>query len=186
MNIRRATLFDLGGVEKVYQDIHDAEETGKLSTGWLRGVYPVRATAEAALQRGDLYVMEEKNRLFGAAIINQLQVDVYAGAPWRYSVPDSEVSVLHTLVISPKAGRRGLGKQFVRFYEEHALAHGRTELRIDTNALNLRAREMYRKLGYEEIAIVPTVFNGIPGVDLVLLEKHLSSDSDIIQEDSAK
>ena len=29
------------------------------------------------------------------------------------------------------------------------------------------------KMGYKEIGIVPTVFNGIPGVNLVLLEKNL-------------
>ena len=32
---------------------------------------------------------------------------------------------------------------------------------------------MYRKMGYTEIGIVPTTFNGIAGVDLVLLEKYL-------------
>ena len=32
---------------------------------------------------------------------------------------------------------------------------------------------MYQKLGYEEIGIVPCVFNGIEGVQLVLLEKRL-------------
>ena len=32
---------------------------------------------------------------------------------------------------------------------------------------------MYKKLGYREIAVVPTVFNGIPDVNLVLLEKYL-------------
>ena len=35
------------------------------------------------------------------------------------------------------------------------------------------ARRLYARLGYREIGIVPTVFNGIPGVDLVLLEKNL-------------
>ena len=34
-------------------------------------------------------------------------------------------------------------------------------------------REMYRKLGYAEVSIVPCVFNGIEGVDLVCLEKVL-------------
>lgn len=44
---------------------------------------------------------------------------------------------------------------------------------MDTNERNSRARAMYVKLGYKEIGIVPTVFNGIPGVGLVLLEKAL-------------
>lgn len=41
------------------------------------------------------------------------------------------------------------------------------------NARNTVARSFYRKLGYREIAVVPVTFNGIPGVDLVLLEKYL-------------
>ena len=172
-NIRRAMIFDLPGVEKLYHEIHNAEESGIITTGWLRGVYPVRGTAEAALQRGDLFVMEEEKKLCGAALINQIQVDVYADAPWEYDVPDEQVCVLHTLVISPRQNGRGLGTQFVRFYEDYALEHGWTELRLDTNVLNLRARALYEKLGYKEIAVVPTVFNGIPEVDLVLLEKHL-------------
>lgn len=47
------------------------------------------------------------------------------------------------------------------------------ELRIDANARNAAARAMHKKLGYKEIGIVPTVFNGIPDVQLVLLEKYL-------------
>ena len=33
--------------------------------------------------------------------------------------------------------------------------------------------ELYKKLGYKEVSIVPCVFNGIPDVNLVCLEKHL-------------
>ena len=51
--------------------------------------------------------------------------------------------------------------------------HGCCALRMDTNERNLVARKMYKKLNYEEIDIVPTVFNGIPDVNLVLLEKYL-------------
>ena len=173
MIIRKATSADLDAVESLYNDIHDAEEKGILTTGWLKGIYPVRTVAESALQRDDLFVMEENGILCGAALINRIQVDVYAGAPWKYDVPDEQVCVLHTLVISPKANGRGLGKRFVQFYEDYALKNGMPELRIDTNERNRRARAMYRKLGYEEIGIVPTVFNGIPHVNLVLLEKNL-------------
>jgi GNAT superfamily N-acetyltransferase len=83
------------------------------------------------------------------------------------------VCVLHTLVISPLAAGKGYGRAFVEFYEWWAKEHGLSELRIDTNARNKAARAMYQKLGYKEIGIVPTTFNGIPGVDLVLLEKNL-------------
>ena len=171
--IRKATAADLSAVESIYDEIHDAEEKGIITTGWLKGIYPVRAVAESALERGDLFVMEEDGILCGAALINQIQVDVYAGAPWKQEVPEDQVCVLHTLVISPKANGRGLGKRVVQFYEDYARRNGMPELRMDTNERNVRARAMYRKLGYEEIGIVPTVFNGIPNVNLVLLEKYL-------------
>ena len=64
---------------------------------------------------------------------------------------------------------------FIRFYEDYALQHGCTELRIDTNERNMAARAMYSKYGYQEIDIVPTTFNGIAGVNLVLLEKQIQS-----------
>ena len=113
----------------------------------------------------------EGGKVIGAGIINQTQVDVYYGAPWEHDT--DLVCVLHTLVISPDAARRGYGRAFVEFYEWWAKEHNLPELRIDTNARNTAARAMYRKLGYKEIGTVPTTFNGIPGVDLVLLEKNL-------------
>ena len=174
--IRKATSAELDAVAALYGEIHDAEARGDITTGWLRDIYPVRATVEAAIARGDLFVMEENGALIGAAIINQIQVDVYDGAAWQFEASPDEVCVLHTLVISPAMSGRGYGSSFVRFYEDFARAHGCMELRMDTNARNCAARGLYAKLGYNEIGVVPTVFNGIPGVQLVLLEKHLSTE----------
>ena len=172
--IRKATFNDLDAVERLYNETHDAEEAGIITTGWKRTVYPVRATAQAALERDDLFVMEADGRIIGSGIINQIQVDVYEGAPWKYPVPDDQVCVLHTMMISPAEFGKGYAREFLQFYEDYALEHGCTELRIDTNARNTAARAMYRKHGYSEIDIVPTTFNGIPGIQLVLLEKDLN------------
>ncbi len=170
--IRKAIESDLDAVEKIYDDLHDEEERGEITVGWIRTIYPTRKTAEVSLKRGDLFVLED-GYVLGAAIINHVQVDSYAKGAWEYEAEDKEVCVLHTLVISPKAGGKGYGKQFVKFYEDYALKLGCHELRLDTNERNKKASEMYRKLGYKEIDIVPTVFNGIPDVNLVLLEKRI-------------
>ena len=88
-------------------------------------------------------------------------------------MPDEQVCVLHTLVIDPNSAGKGYGRAFIEYYETYAQENDCTELRIDTNARNAVARAMYKKHGYTEIGIVPTVFNGIEGVQLVLLEKYL-------------
>lgn len=171
--IRKANIGDLDAVEKIYDKIHDAEESGKQTTCWVRGVYPTRQTAEDAAEKGELFVLEDSGAILGAAIINNAQVDVYSGGNWEYAAKDGEVCVLHTLVISPDASDKGYGKAFVAFYENYAKENGCPELRMDTNEKNKAARGLYNKLGYREVGIVPTVFNGIPNIHLVLLEKHL-------------
>ena len=185
--IRKATPEDIPAIEAIYDEIHDREAAGETTTGWLRDVYPVRKTAEDAVARGDMFVQEigsqadgsksdggqSGGRIVGTGIINQIQVDVYADGDWQYPAEDNEVMVLHTLIISRKTEKKGLGKQFLDYYEAFALENGCRYLRLDTNARNKAARAFYKKHGYTEIGIVPTVFNGIPGVDLVLIEKKL-------------
>lgn len=136
-------------------------------------MYPVEQTAKDAYERDDLFVCEEDGEILAAAIINQTQVDVYADGKWTYPAKDEEVMVLPMLVVDPQKGKRGIGKAFVAFYEQYATENGCKLLRMDTNEKNVRARVMYKKLGYNEADIVPCEFNRIPGVQLVLLEKRL-------------
>ena len=176
ITFRKAGQNDLDAVSRIYEHIHTEEEHGRTTTGWKRSVYPTRTTAEAALTRGDLFVQEEDGRVVGAGILNQIQVDVYAGAPWRYAAADDEVMVLHTLVIDPAVKSRGLGRAFLEYYEQYARSRGCRYLRIDTNERNTRARALYHALGYAEIGIAPCTFNGLEDIQLVLLEKALPCD----------
>ena len=174
MTIRKATTQDIPVIAGIYDEIHDREAAGETTTGWLRDVYPTRETAVASVARGDMFVQEDaQGRIVGTAIINRSQVDCYADGKWEYPAADNEVMVIHTLVISNKGGKRGSGHEFLRYYEGYARENGCPYLRLDTNARNASARAFYKRYGYKEIGIVPTVFNGIPGVDLVLIEKRL-------------
>ena len=91
ITIRKADAADLDAVVRVYEHVHDAEEAGPAQVGWVRGVYPVRSTAEAALERGDLFVEKADGAVVGTGIFNRLQADVYAGAPWQYDAPDDQI-----------------------------------------------------------------------------------------------
>ena len=170
---RQATLSDREQIAAIYDHIHTEEEAGRATVGWVRGVYPTRQTALDAIQAGDMFVAEENGRLVATAKINQEQVPEYAEAAWTQDAPPEQVMVLHTLVVDPQAKGRGYGSRFVDFYASYALEHGCRYLRMDTNERNASARALYRNLGYREVSIVPCAFNGIPGVQLVCLEKTL-------------
>lgn len=171
--IRKADIGDIDRIAEIYREIHDEEEAGRMVIGWERKVYPTRDTAREAVKCGDMFVEEDEGQIVAAARINQEQVDVYADAAWTLEAADEQVMVLHTLVVSPKKNSSGYGKTFVKFYENYARERGCICLRIDTNARNENARAFYRKLGYTEVSIVDCVFNGIPDVHLVCLEKVL-------------
>ncbi len=172
--IRKAVQADIPRVAAIYDHILTEEEQGRAAIGWIRGVYPTERTARDALEADTLFVLERDGVIAAAAKIDRNQVPEYADAPWRYpDAPDDQVMVLHTLVVDPAFAGKGCGKRFVAFYEEHAQTWGCPYLRMDTNAKNTAARRLYNRLGYWEAGIVPCVFNGIPDVRLVCLEKKL-------------
>ena len=171
--IRSAEGKDIGAVAAIFERIIDDEERGISAVGWKRGVYPTKATAETALAQGDLFVLEDEGRVVAAMRVNHEQVPEYGNCRWEYSVGDEQIMVAHTLVVDPAAKGKGYGRQMVAFYEQYAREHRCPFLRMDTNAINTRARALYKSLGYKEIGITPCVFNGIGQVNLVCLEKKI-------------
>lgn len=172
--IRKATINDLDDIEIIYNKVLDQEEEGKASIGWTRGIYPTRQTAKDALKRDDLFVYEEDKHILATAIINKYQLDIYKKGDWHVETSDDYVMVLHTLVVSPNATGKGIGRRFVAYYEQYAKEQDCKDLRMDTQAKNQAARHLYHQLGYEEVSIVSCpFFNGIEGIQLVLLEKAI-------------
>ena len=172
--IRKATEHDIPAVAAIYDAILTNEEASPATVvGWLRGVYPTEQTARTSLQLDELYVMEVAGRVVAAAKINKEQVPEYADCHWQYDAPDDQVLVIHTLVVDPTVQGNGYATQFIAYYEELARSMKCPYLRMDTNAHNTPARALYKRLGYWEPGIVDCVFNGIPGIHLVCLEKKL-------------
>ena len=62
------------------------------------------------------------------------------------------------------------------FYENYAKQHNCVALRMDTNIRNTKARNLYKKLGYEEIGSINCIFNGIP-VKLKMEKMHVKPDA---------
>ncbi|MBD5641284.1 MAG: GNAT family N-acetyltransferase [Desulfovibrio sp.] len=170
MLIRKAAAADLDAVAAIYAAVHTAEEAGRLNTGWIRDVYPTRVSASRAQAAGELFVLEENGLVSGAGIINKSQHEAYAAGSWQTAAKPETVMVLHTLAIDPASSAKGLGRAFLRFYAEYALANNCPNLRLDTNAVNLGARAFYKKMGFREVGSVKTPFNGIAEVCLILLE----------------
>lgn len=131
---RKAAASDLDAITAIYDKIHAQEDAGRVTIGWVTGVYPTRFDAEQAAARNELYVCETEGRVAASGILNQRQVNVYADGHWAYPAEDSTVFVLHTLTVDPELSGQGIGRAFVQFYEDTARERGCAVLRMDTNA----------------------------------------------------
>ena len=109
MNIRKAIKSDISAIERIYNIIHDGEEKGITTIGWIRSIYPTRKTAQDALDRDDLFVIEDEDKIVSSAIINHIQYEQYRHAAWKHVATDDEVMVLHTLVVDPNEKSKGYG-----------------------------------------------------------------------------
>lgn len=173
MIIRQSNAGDVDAVSEIYEKILDAESSGVM-TGWKKGIYPTRQTALDAHNIGELFVIEVDSTIVAAAIINQKQVREYEMCAWTFPAQPHEVMVLHTLVIDPEKSGKGYATAFLTFYENSARERSCPYLRLDTNEKNTIARRLYKKAGYQEVGVIPCVFNGISGVQLVCMEKKIS------------
>lgn len=173
MEFRKALETDIERISEIYDLLHTEEERGNVSIGWLRGVYPVRETAEEALLAEELYVLTDGGKIVASARLNNVQMPSYKAGKWKIKAADDEVFVMHTLTVDPALNRKGYGKAFVKFYNDTAKEKGYRVLRIDTQAKNVNARSLYASSGFSEAGIVPCDFCGIPDVDLCLLERRV-------------
>lgn len=92
--IRKAQYWDIPLVANIYEHILDQDASGVGTTGWIRGVYPTEQTALEALEKGELFVLEENGHVVAAAKINREQVPEYANCPWAYDAPAEQIMVL--------------------------------------------------------------------------------------------
>lgn len=169
--IRKAVSKDIDAVEESYRELLLYEKENGTDSNWVLDLYPVRATAEAALNEGTLYVAEEGDIICGSAILNRYQPEGYKEGTWKYEAEN--VLVIHTLCIPPSKAGRGLGKAFIRFAAELAANNKCDVIRLDTWAGNKKAASLYTKMGFERAGGARVMLAGVIPEDQIFFEKKL-------------
>lgn len=81
----------------------------------------------------------------------------------------------HTVILSPAARGRGIGRALMTALESHAAAAGAHQMIAGVSAENPEGRAFHAAIGYAEIAVISEAgFKFGRFIDLVLMRKFLS------------
>lgn len=81
----------------------------------------------------------------------------------------------HTVVLSPQARGRGVGRALMQAIEDHARSTGAHQMIAGVSGENAQGRAFHASLGYREIATVPEAgYKFGRFIDLVLMQKFLT------------
>ena len=81
----------------------------------------------------------------------------------------------HTVILSPAARGRGVGRALMRAVEDHARNAGAPQMIGGVSGENPEGRAFHKALGYREIAVIPQAgFKFGRFMDLVLMQKILT------------
>lgn len=112
-------------------------------------IYPNRATAAEAAERGDLFLLVEDgaagDTVIGTVVLNEIAAPQYDAIAWQCPEP---VMIIHALAIDPRRHGGGLGRAAVEACEAFARQHGFATIRLDAYPGNPAAIALYARLGY--------------------------------------
>ena len=68
--IEKGTTEDVDELENLYDALNDHLSRAVNYPGWIKGIYPVRETAEDAIKEGSLFVLRIDGLIAGSIILN--------------------------------------------------------------------------------------------------------------------
>lgn len=148
LKLELASLDDLEDIAHIYEDIHtDLEQTVNYPR-WPKGIYPTIHSAKQAIEKQEMFVLKDQNQTIGSVILNHQQDLGYEDANWLVNAKESEVMVIHTLVIAPLYKGQGYAGIMIRFIKDIAKRCHCLALRLDLTQGNLPARYLYQRHGF--------------------------------------
>lgn len=143
LTLTRAVQEDYEAVCKLYQAVVAAMRAGGLDQ-WTWGEYPAADIVADDIEKGQMFVARDGDRIVSAVCINQQQDDEYAALNWHYGV---NPGLFHRLAIAPDCQGRGYGRAVLSEVCRILRDTGCDCLRCDTYSHNAAALRLYDRFG---------------------------------------
>lgn len=154
--IRKAHLKDIEEISRIV-DIAISDMHSYNNFQWDEN-YPREEDFKNDIYNGELFVCESNNEVAGVACINFDEPEEYNTLAWSLKKPSM---IVHRMAVNPKFRGCGIGLELMKFAEILSLEKGINYMRIDTNSLNTKAQNLFKRCGYNFVGEV--TFSGKEG-----------------------
>jgi len=145
---------DLDELAALYDELNDHLAAHTNFPGWIKGIYPIRESAEDGLADNSLFVARIKDKIVGSIILNHRPEEAYNDVTWLSENDYARIFVIHTLTVHPRYQKRGIAEKLLAFAEEEAMQKNIRALRLDVYQHNAPAIALYEKMGYKYVGRV--------------------------------
>ena len=149
MIFRKAEKEDFYKIRSLYWNLIDQEQNDPSFPHWKKEIHPSDEMIQNSIDRKELYVLSDDEKITACVIANAEKVDGYSDAPWQ--IDSDEVIVLHVLAVHPDHRGKGLARKLVENVIEQERKAGKKALRLDVIENNTTAEKLYQKLGFQYI-----------------------------------
>jgi len=111
--------------------------------------YPSQEVFEKDIDRGELYVVEDKRQLVGTIVISNFMDAEYKPIEW---LTDNRNNVyIHRIAVHPDFQGKGFAQKLMDFAENYAKENCFISIRLDTFSQNKPNQKFYETRGYEKL-----------------------------------
>lgn len=111
--------------------------------------YPSKEVFEKDIERNELYVLEESEKIIGTIVISTLMDSEYRPVTWL--TPNTNNLYIHRLSVHPGFQGKGYAQKLMDFAEHYAHKTKTISVRLDTFSQNKRNQKFYEARGYQKL-----------------------------------
>ena len=104
LKIEKAVESQYPAVRGFYHAMIDALKESSYDLGWKKDIYPAPDFLLASIRSGELYIVQDEDRIIASMVINHECNDSYRDFQWPAEIQPDEVTVIHTLGVFPAYG----------------------------------------------------------------------------------
>ena len=111
--------------------------------------YPSLEKLKNDIQKEELYVLIEDEKILGIIVITETMDDEYIPIKWLSETNNN--IYIHRLATHPEVWGLGYAQKLMDFAEEYARNHDFESVRLDTFSQNQRNQKFYESRGYQRL-----------------------------------